>query len=246
MKMEESSFETKQKIGQLSHTGQQHIEQGVPENAISCFSEAYHLSRQVGDDHLERTCALNLGAAYIESGNASEGLKLLHKATPPDGEKDGLSNGDLFYNFALGNEAMNNLKECVKYYWMASDEFRTDLDMQMQCLRKCAQLYGQWKNYGKVVEVYERMCNVYKTHDNIVMQASCLCEIAAYHRNGQNDELSRKAANEAFQLLKSVSGSEDGVSRKTDMAGKICLNFEFLSEDCNANKITESKLFSIL
>ena len=220
MTMEEGSFETKQKIGQLSYTGQQHIEQGAPENAVGCFSEAYHLSRQVGDDHLERTCALNLGAAYIESGNATEGLKVLHKATPPDGEKDGLSNGDLFYNFALGHEALKNMKEAVKYYWQASDEFRTDPDMQMQCLTKCAQLYLTWKNYAKVVEVYERLFNVYKNHDNSVMQASCLCEIAANNRYAQNDELSLKAANEAFQILKGSLDSEDDLTKGRDMAGK--------------------------
>lgn len=219
MKMEESSVETKQKIGQLSQAGQQHIEQGAPENAVDSFLNAYQLSRQVGDDNLERTCALNLGAAYIESGNAPEGLKLLHKATPPDGEKDGTSNGDLFYNFALGHEALKNSKESVKYYWLASSEFRTDPEMQLQCLTKCAQLYTQWKQYAKVVEVYEHLCNVYKTHDNSVMQASCLCEIATNHRFAQNDEASSRAANEAYEVLKRVSESEDSAQRRGHLAG---------------------------
>ena len=219
MKMEATEFERKQKIGQLSYTGQQHIEQGTPENAVDCFLNAYQLSRQVGDDHLERTCALNLGAAYIESGQATEGLKLLHKATPPEGVKDGTSNGDLFYNFALGHEAMKNLKESVKYYWLASSEFRTDTDMQIQCLTKCAQLYSLWKNYTKTIEVYEQMCNVYRTQDDSVMQAYCLCEVAANQRFAQNDMVAGKAANDAYEVLVKVSEIDDGSSNRRDLAG---------------------------
>ena len=233
MKMEATEFERKQKIGQLSYSGQQHIEQGIPENAIDCFLNAYQLSRQVGDDHLERTCALNLGAAYIESGQAAEGLKFLHKATPPGEEKDGTSNGDLFYNFALGHEAMKNLNECVKYYWLASREFRADTVMQVQCLTKCAQFYSAWKNHTKTIEIYEQMCNVYKTQDDCVRQASCLCEISANQRFAQNDMAAGKAANESYEILVKLSEADDvGASSERDLAGnhitKTCNILQFL------------------
>ena len=220
MKMEPTEFESKQKIGQLSYQGQQYIEHGTPGNAIDCFVNAYQLSRQVGDDQLERTCALNLGAAYIESGQAAEGLKFLHKATPPSEEKDGTSNGDLYYNFALGHEAMKNFSESVKYYQLASREFRADTIMQIQCLTKCAQFYSSMKNFQKTIEIYEQMCNVYKTQDNSVMQASCLCDIAANQRFAQDDTAAGKAANDAYDVLVKLSEAGDvGASSNRDLAG---------------------------
>ncbi|XP_053405354.1 dentin sialophosphoprotein-like isoform X2 [Mercenaria mercenaria] len=236
MKMEQEQVQLRLfEIGQLSGNGSKYHQGDDLQKAVECYDKAYKLAREVNDDKTERTCAFNLGAAYIAIGNPKEGLEYLHKAHPPTGQKDESSNGDLYFNMGLGHEKMNeeekvdnNSKnekikhdeEALKYFRKAHEQYmkfeRDKTDLQIQCLEKCFQIYHNWKDNLHKAEMCQIMAEVYIGTDQL-SQAEKLCECATHLRIAGEKE---KAAAQAMKCKEVI---EDCKAQGQDciVAGKI-------------------------
>ncbi len=81
---------------------------------------------------------------YIALQQPSKGIEILHKALPPPNHKDGKSNGDLFYNFGLGYEALRDSEQAAKYYELSLEEYHSEKDnthMEAEVAFKAGQCY---------------------------------------------------------------------------------------------------------
>ena len=95
-----------------------------------------------------RACQTNLGAAYIRLGRkeeAQKGLDLLAQAKPPDGVRDATSNGDLYFNQALGYQVLGRYREATHYLEQAWTDYHTERDnlgMEIETLKRLVQVGG--------------------------------------------------------------------------------------------------------
>ena len=101
-------MEPKQQVGlseeidKLTTKGNELIQSCQVADALTHFEKGYNYSRKLPDHYTQRSCAFNLGAVLIACNQAEKGLSILMHAIPPKNVSDGESNGDLYYNLALG------------------------------------------------------------------------------------------------------------------------------------------------
>lgn len=77
---------------------------------------------QLREKRLQRTCALNLGAAYVEAGEPQKGLDVLSRAQP--GER-GERIADLQFNLATAHEALGEQTQAARHYLQAAQLYRS-------------------------------------------------------------------------------------------------------------------------
>lgn len=219
MELEDKRTQIKQRVIDITSKGQHFIENGQRNEALGLFIKAYALAQKTQDDNLERTCALNLGAAYIEAGNPYEALKSLDKAKPAGFERDRAYIGDLYYNYAEAHAALKNVNKSLQYYSKASDEFESNEAAKIDCLEKCIQLYTHRGDYSKVVDTYKRMIAVYKVQGDSVKLAACLCNLATKQKQADDDEVALASVQEADEILRNLLDKGEESLEEKDMAG---------------------------
>lgn len=202
-------MDERQEIGKLSFEGRNFHDNGYLHDAVECYKKAYDLSRHVKppDDSLERTCAFNLGAVYIARGDITRGLDFLSKARPTEGQCDSESNGDLWFNFALGYEkffektnSTDNLKKALEHYKKAAVEYEraNNVDLEKFCLEKQLVILQKFKKYDDCVSVCAKLLHLSR---NKVKKAEILAEQASFYRLSQNTEKAEELATEAQNEL---------------------------------------------
>ena len=145
-------------IEQQTAAGSQALAEGNLPQAQLAFTQAYQHAHDLGDPYTERACAFNLGALYISAGQAKHGLQFLRCAIPPADTTDGASNGDLFYNFGLGYESLQQAAEAGKYFELALEEYHKEANTAMQTAvaTHVGQLYsdeGEWLLAARAFQV---------------------------------------------------------------------------------------------
>ena len=91
-----------EEIDKLTSKGNTLLQSGQVNDALSAFEKSHTYAYSLKDTYTQRSCAFNYGAVLIACNKAQKGLTILKHALPPNNEADGPSNGDLYYNFALG------------------------------------------------------------------------------------------------------------------------------------------------
>ena len=156
---------------------------------------------------IERSCAFNLGAVHIALHEAEIGLKWLQKAVPPVNERDGTSNGDVFYNLGIAYELLNNIEEALKYYELAYQEYHfqsNDRLMEVIVVKKAAVLCKRLKNPLQAVKFYKIAARLFFELENGMQQALCLSQMGAQLvRCGKYDG-ALETADDAMALCKSL------------------------------------------
>lgn len=116
-------------------------------DALERYNMAYTQAKELGNAFTLRACAANLGAMYISLGTKAEaekGLKYLKEATPPEGMADGVSNGDLYFNFGLAYEVLGRYREAAGSFKQALQEYRRERDnmnMEIETLKRLQQVH---------------------------------------------------------------------------------------------------------
>lgn len=80
---------------------------------------------QLKDTKVQRACAFNLGAAYVEAGKPQKGLDFLSQAEP--GER-GERVADLQFNLAAAHEALEDHAQAARHYLQAAQLYRSQGD----------------------------------------------------------------------------------------------------------------------
>lgn len=114
--------------------------------ALERYNMAYTQAKELGNAFTLRACAANLGAMYISLGKkeeAEQGLKYLREATPLEGMTDGVSNGDLYFNFGLAYEILGRYREAGSSLELAWKEYkgeRDNVNMEVDTLKRLMQV----------------------------------------------------------------------------------------------------------
>ena len=169
---------------------------------------AHNKAQQLQDAYTKRSCAFNLGAVLIALEHPHKGIKLLQQALPPPNKKDGKSNGDLFYNFGLGYEALNNHEEAAKYYELALEEYRSEGDnvsMEGEVASKTGQCYLRTNQWLHAARCFGVGANSYAQVNNIMEEANCRCRQASSLHQGKRIENASSAADQCMILCHKIT-----------------------------------------
>lgn len=83
------------------------------------------LLSQLKKTKVQRACAFNLGAAYVEAGKPQKGLEFLSQAEPCErGERV----ADLQFNRAAAHDALDDHVQAVRHYQQAAQLYRSQGD----------------------------------------------------------------------------------------------------------------------
>ncbi|XP_073781711.1 tetratricopeptide repeat protein 24 isoform X3 [Danio rerio] len=133
--------------------------------ALQHFKSAFKTASKQRERRVRRACALNLGAAYVESGDAQKGLEVLMRLQP--GAR-GQRMADLQFNLATAHEALQELEQAKTHYQQAAQLYRSQGDADAEgdaCCRlaHCQQLTQEWT---EAAESLQRAAESYRTAGN--------------------------------------------------------------------------------
>lgn len=158
--MELKLDEMKLEIEELTRIGHDHLANESSREAAEVFHEAFQISKQVNDPHINRGCRFNLGACFVAIGNPSLGLRYLEEAIPPEHLDDGHENfADLWYNIGVAQHALNDIDEAISAYKKANatyKEMMIDHRLEAECLSKLAVCYHLKNDLSTSRDCYEK------------------------------------------------------------------------------------------
>ncbi|XP_023932036.1 uncharacterized protein LOC106170949 [Lingula anatina] len=199
-------------IDKFTRQGTQELSQGNSKKALAAFSNAFKRSLPLNDGFTERACAFNLGAVYIAVNEPKKGLELLQRAVPPLNGRDGPSNGDLYYNFGLGYEALSDLPEAIRHYSLAQEEYRNELtNFQMEsdvCLR-LADLYTKLNKFSQAADSYRNAATVYLRLGDLPTQAKMMCKQAGLLIKVGDTDKAIEVTDDCLKMCKNIEESPD-------------------------------------
>lgn len=93
---------------------------------MCCLSKKFFfLLFQLKETKVQRACAFNLGAAYVEAGKPQKGLEFLSQA---ERSERGERVADLQFNLAAAHEALDDHEQAVRHYQQAAQLYRSQGD----------------------------------------------------------------------------------------------------------------------
>ncbi|XP_042597767.1 tetratricopeptide repeat protein 24 [Cyprinus carpio] len=128
---------------------------------------------QLREKRLQRRCAFNLGAAYVETGEPQKGLDVLSRTQP--GER-GERIADLQFNLATAHEALGDRTQAARHYLQAAQLYRSQGDAGAEadtCVRlaHCHLLRKEW---DEAAASFQRAAESYKLAGNASAAALAL------------------------------------------------------------------------
>ncbi|NWH53670.1 TTC24 protein, partial [Fregata magnificens] len=107
----------------LTRAGRRALALGDAWEAVGCFRKALLFSEGTASPRLRRTCAFNLGAAYVATGKPKKGLEFLLQSQPSEGEsREHL--GDLHFNIEAAHEGIRDFPKALEYFSKAAGHDR--------------------------------------------------------------------------------------------------------------------------
>ncbi|XP_005100422.1 uncharacterized protein LOC101852699 isoform X2 [Aplysia californica] len=193
MTMDKLEGEAVIEVERLSKLGTARFQQGHKKKALEAYRNAHKASQALGQfGYIQRACAFNLGAMLISYGNFSEGLLYLNQAVPPEGKCDGRSNGDLFFNYGLAHEGLENWSESVQYFRKALKEYESEesnMKMETDTIQRLAKL--------------SKEAGFFQEADTWLQQLT-----AAYNKSGEREKSLQTQAEHARLLLEKLGRAD--------------------------------------
>lgn len=149
-----------------------------------------------------------MGAVYIALEHPGKGIKLLQQALPPPNKRDGKSNGDLFYNFGLGHEALRDYSEASKYYELALEEYQSEGDnvaMEAEVASKTGHSYTQANQHLFAARCHGIAATAYNKMNNVVEEANVRCRQATNLYQAQRVSEASTAADQCMIICQKIS-----------------------------------------
>lgn len=157
--------DTQVEIQRLTEDGHAALQTGDNTAAVQCFKNALKAATKLSEGRLQRSCAFNLGAAYVEAGRPQKGLDLLSRSQ--SGER-GERIADLQYNLATAHEALRDWTRAARHYLQAAQLYRSQGDACAEgdtCVR-LAQCHLKRKEWNEAVDAFRRAAESYKLAGN--------------------------------------------------------------------------------
>ncbi|XP_067254234.1 tetratricopeptide repeat protein 24 [Chanodichthys erythropterus] len=196
-------------IERLTAAGHAALQTGDNTAALRSFRSALKAATKLREKRLQRTCALNLGAAYVEAGEPQKGLDVLSRAQP--GER-GERIADLQFNLATAHEALGEQTQAAHRYLQAAQLYRSQGDAAAEgdtCVR-LARCHLQRKEWDEAAASFRRAAESYKTAGNTPAAALALKDAGKHMlqsgRNATDDIIS--VLTDSLEMSANISDQE--------------------------------------
>ncbi|KAF5907773.1 tetratricopeptide repeat protein 24 isoform X1, partial [Clarias magur] len=165
--------DTAVQVERLTACGYSALQQRDSSKALEYFKKAFKTAVNLKETKVQRACAFNLGAAYVEAGKPQKGLDFLSQAEPRErGERV----ADLQFNLAAAHEALDDHVQAVRHYLQAAQLYRSQGDGSSEgdtCIR-LAQCHLRRKEFTDAAENYLRAAESYKVAGKLSSAAVAL------------------------------------------------------------------------
>ncbi|XP_076842838.1 uncharacterized protein ttc24 [Brachyhypopomus gauderio] len=166
-------------IEKLTASGHSALQLREHSEALNYFKKAYRAAVKISDTKVQRVCAFNLGAAYVEVGKPDKGLDFLSRAEP--GERAERM-ADLQFNLAAAHEALGEHGQAARHYLQAAHLYRAQGEGSSEgdtCVR-LAHCHLCKKELGKAVESFLRAAEGYNVAGKTASAAVALKAAGTY------------------------------------------------------------------
>ncbi|XP_058863751.1 tetratricopeptide repeat protein 24-like isoform X2 [Acipenser ruthenus] len=158
--------------------------------ALACFKKAFLTSLQVKEAQVQRACAFNLGAAYVEVGKPEKGLGFLQRSQPPGegGEGVGEKRADLHFNLGAAHDALGQHTTAAEHYRQAAEQYgsREGGRSEAEARMKLGNCHLQMKEPAMAAHSFQRAGECYRAAGCVEPAATALREAANHMLQSQD------------------------------------------------------------
>ncbi|XP_047216430.1 tetratricopeptide repeat protein 24 isoform X3 [Girardinichthys multiradiatus] len=166
-------------IEDLTSAGHKALQEGRPQDALSCFKQALKIAAQLQDSRVLRACSFNLGAAYVEAGRPQKGLDFLRQAQSGPKAK---RLPDLQFNMALAHNALGQSQEAMSCFLQAAQLYRSQGDggSEGDTCMEMGRCYSRIQDWSSAAWSFLRGAESYKVASALDSAAAALKEAGSH------------------------------------------------------------------
>ncbi|XP_075137316.1 tetratricopeptide repeat protein 24 [Leptodactylus fuscus] len=214
-KDEDSTTISQAEIEDLTKAGHKALMSRDLQVAMSCFKKAFLLSLGTQQKAVQRACAFNLGAVYVETGKPEKGLEFLLKSQPKDGEGEEPS-GDLYFNLGMAYESLQDFPRALEHFRKAVLLYKpSQLGSEADAHMKMGYCYVCMKDKARAALCFQEAADSYMEAQRLDMAALALNEAANYMLQSQSYD-----SGHVLQILNEARMVCEQVTRK-DLLAKL-------------------------
>ncbi|XP_069074134.1 tetratricopeptide repeat protein 24 isoform X2 [Pleurodeles waltl] len=197
-------------IEALTKKGHKYLLNSNLQDALTAFKKAFLLSLGTKNKSVQRACAFNLGAAYVEIGKPDKGLEFLLKSQPKDGESEDHT-GDLYFNIGTAYESLQDFPRALEYFRKAAEHYKPlKMSNEADTGMKMAYCYLGMNDPSRAAQCFHEAGNSYLEVGRLEPAAIALNEAGNYMLQSQQYEYDDvvKVLDECRLLCENISNRE--------------------------------------